>query len=208
MNYTVFCRETRKALRTYSGTPAHLIVKAPNEEVVEGRFWPDYSLDIRSDDMGEEMCVPVPCAPQPRPWEDVTLDTSSDTPRWVISQSTSAARAEAWAAVKLHRSSSIFAPLKVDDMLFDVKGDSLALITAKLQEMTLLGLQATVWTLSNNAQVIVSADTLRRVVVGFSKRAEAAHLLSQDLRSRIESAETAGAALGVVWPPDFTSLDF
>lgn len=208
MRYTVFCRETGKAVRLYQGGSPSLIVTSPTEVVVEGSFWPDYRLDVRSDDMGAELLVPVPCAPEPKPWEEVTLDTGSDTPRWVTSQSLTSAQGAAWTKIKVARSAANASPILVGGMLFDVKGDSLSLLSSKVQAMTFLEERETLWTLADNTQALVSASDLVRVVSGFSRRADLLHQVSVDLRGRIDRAASAEEALAVVWPAELPSLDF
>ena len=175
-------------MRLYQGISPSLIVTSPTEVVVEGAFWPDYRLDVRSDDMGSELLVPVPSAPEPKPWEEVTLDTGSDTPRWVASQSLASAQGAAWAKIKVARSAANASPLLVGGMLFDVKGDSLSLISSKVQAMTFLEELETLWTLADNTQARVSISDLVRVVSGFSRRADLLHQVSVNLRGQIDRA--------------------
>ena len=93
-------------------------------------------------------------------------------------------------------------------MLFDVKGDSLSLLSSKVQAMTFLEELETLWTLADNTQARISVSDLVRVVSGFSRRADLLHQVSVDLRGRIDRAASAEEALAVVWPAELPSLDF
>lgn len=171
-----------------------------DEACIEGSWWPDYRLDIRADDMGDELLVAVPAAPAAP--EGMQATYSAESEQWVIEPTLETLRAQRWAELRTERDAREVAPLLIDGRTWDVDERSVARIGLALKEAELTPGWAKAWTLADNSVEIVNARMLLAVLLGLAARGEQLHATSRILRQRVETATTPAEVAAVTWPDE------
>lgn len=200
---TIFSRSSRTPLRVTHGEVA--CVLGDDEACIEGSWWPDYRLDIRADDLGDELLVAVPAAPAAP--EGMQTTYSVEAEQWVIEPTLETLRAQRWAALRTQRDALEVAPLLIDGRTWDVDERAVARIGLALKEAELTPGWSELWTLADDSICTVTAPVLMRVLLALAARGRRLHRAGRALRQRLAEATTAADIEAVTWPEEVPDAD-
>ena len=200
---TIFSRASRAPLRVTHGDA--VCVVGDDEACLDGSWWPDYRLDIRADDHGDELLVAVPAAPAAP--EGMQTTYSVEAEQWVIEPTLDALKSQRCEALRLERNLREVAPLQYGGGLWDVDERAVARIGLALKLAELMPRWSSTWTLADDSERTVTAPVLMGVLLALAMRGERLHVTKRRLCMQVAAATTAAEVAAVTWPQEVLDAD-